>query len=174
MFASKLQLVCIWAPATRREVCPRLLQSMSIKILNPKCNLRKLLPNLRNSKYPIFCSQMRSNKSLPKVLQWYQHRDQLSLGYDTRVWTADEVKLPCAEQLGSECSPKMQWWKEKYLELSGRYKMTLKLFKSNTALYKIFINEPLPQCKVSFKCWFIWIRIRVAAEWLLTRKGLAG
>ena len=63
---------------------------------------------MRNSKYPIFLSQQKSNVSQTKALQWYQHRDQLSLGYDTGVWTADEVKFPCAEQLGSECSPEMQ------------------------------------------------------------------
>ena len=86
MFFSKLQLVCIWAPATRREVCPRLLQSMLVKTLCTKYNLRNLPPNLRDSKYPIFPLQQKSNKSQPKDPQWYQHRDQLSLGYDTEVW----------------------------------------------------------------------------------------
>ena len=108
MFFSKLQLVCIWAPATRREVCPRLLQSMLVKTLHTKYNLRNLPPNLRDSKYPIFPLQQKSNKSQPKDPQWYQHRDQLSLGYDTGVWTADEVKFPCVGQRGSECSPEMQ------------------------------------------------------------------
>ena len=116
MFFSKLQLVCIWAPATRREVCPRLLQSLLIKILQSKYNLRNVLPNLRKSKYPIFRSQQKSNKSQPLAPKWCQHRDQLSLGYDTGVWTADEVKFPCEGQLGSECSPEMQWWKEIYLQ----------------------------------------------------------
>ena len=86
MFFYKLQLVCIWAPATRREVCPRLLQSMLIKKLYTKLNLSKLLPNMHNCKYPIFRSQQMLSKSHRKALQWYQHRDQLSLGYDTEVW----------------------------------------------------------------------------------------
>ena len=34
--------------------------------------------------------------------------DQLLLGYDTGVWTADEVKTPCEGQLESDCSPEMQ------------------------------------------------------------------
>ena len=111
---------CLYlSPSNKARSLSTLIAVNVDKDTDPKCNLRKLLPNLRNSKYPIFRSQMKSNKSLPKVLQWYQHRDQLSLGYDTRVWTADEVKLPCAEQLGPECSPKMQTWKEKYLELKG-------------------------------------------------------
>ena len=70
------------------------------------------MPELRDSKYPIFLSQQKSNKSQPLAPKWCQHRDQLSLGYDTGVWTADEVKFPCAEQLGSECSPEMQWRKK--------------------------------------------------------------
>ena len=63
MFVSKLQLVCIWAPATRRDVCPPLLLTILIKILSTKYSLRKLLP--------------KSNKSQPKASQWYQHRDKL-------------------------------------------------------------------------------------------------
>ena len=77
------------------------------------------MPELRDSKYPIFLSQQKSNKSQPLAPKWCQHRDQLSLGYNTGVWKADEVKFPCAEQLGSECSPEMQWRKKKYLELKG-------------------------------------------------------
>ena len=65
MFFSKLQLVSIWAPATGREVCQRLLQSMLAKTLHTKYNLRNLPPNLRDSKYPIFPLQQRSNKSQP-------------------------------------------------------------------------------------------------------------
>ena len=102
-FFSRLQLVCIWALATRQEVCPRLLQSMLIKTLNIRYNLKGFLPNMRDSKYLFFLSRQKSNKSQPKAPQWYQHRDQLSLGYDTGVWTADEVKFPCVGQLGSEC-----------------------------------------------------------------------
>ena len=117
MFFSKLQLVCIWDPATRREVFPHLLQSKLLKTRHTKYNLRKLLPNMRDSKYPIFLSRQKSNKSQPKALQWYQHRDQLSPGYHTGVWTADKVKFSCVGELGSECSPEMQWWKEKYLEI---------------------------------------------------------
>ena len=108
----KLQLVCIWDPATRREVCQRLLQLMWIKTLNTKYNPRNLLPNLRKSKYPIFPSTQQSNKSQPKAPQRYQHRDQLSLGYDTGVWTAGEVNIPCLGRLGSNCSPEMQQWTE--------------------------------------------------------------
>ena len=32
----------------------------------------------------------------------YQHKDQLSPGYKTRDWTADEGKTPCEVRLGSE------------------------------------------------------------------------
>ena len=31
----------------------------------------------------------------------------------------------------------------------------LNFYKYNTALYKIFINEPLVQFAVSFKCWSV-------------------
>ena len=86
-----------------------------------KYDLRKImLLEPCNSNYPIFGSQQKSSKLQPKVLYLYQHRDQLSLGYDTGVWTADEVKFPCAEQLGSECSPETLQWTGKCLELKGR------------------------------------------------------
>ena len=113
VFFSKLQLVCIWVPTTRREVCPSLLQSMLIKILNTKQWLKNVVLVLCSSKYPIFLSPQKSNKSLLRAPKWYQHKDQLSLGYYTGVWTADKVNFPCVEQLGSECSPEMQWWKDK-------------------------------------------------------------
>ena len=119
VFFSKLQLVCIWVPKTRREVCPSLLQSMLIKILNTKQWLKNVVLVLCSSKYPIFLSPQKSNKSQLRAPKWYQHKDQLSLGYYTGVWTADKENFPCVEQLGSECSPEMQWWKEKYLELKG-------------------------------------------------------
>ena len=41
----------------------------------------------------------------------------VSPGYDTGVWTADEVKFPCVGQLGSECSPEMQLLTEKFASL---------------------------------------------------------
>ena len=63
---------------------------------------------MQTNKYSFFRSEQMLKKSLSKALQRYQHRDQLSLGYDTGVWTADEVKFPCVGQLGSECSPEMQ------------------------------------------------------------------
>ena len=48
-FFSRLQFVCIWALATRQEVCPRLLLSMLIKTLNIiRYNLKGFLPNKRN------------------------------------------------------------------------------------------------------------------------------
>ena len=41
--------------------------------------------------------------------QGYQHRDALSLGYDTGIWKqkVDEVKILCVAQQESEYSPKM-------------------------------------------------------------------
>ena len=110
MFFSKIQLVCIWAPAKRRDVCPRLLLTMLIKIPNTNYSLRKLLP--------------KSNKSQPKAPQWYQHRDKLSLGYRTGVWTADEVKFPCVGQLESECSQKCSNGK-KNIKSWKKYKLAI-------------------------------------------------
>ena len=48
-------------------------------------------------------------------------RSVIAIGYDTGVWTADEVMFPCVGQLGTECSPKTLQWTEKYLELKERY-----------------------------------------------------
>ena len=145
-FFSKLQLICIWAPATTREVCLRLLQSMLVKTLHTKYNLRNVFPEVRNSKYSIFPSPQKSNGPDSKVAQWYQHRDQLSLGYNTGVWTADEVMFPCVGQLGSECSPEMQKSKEKYLELKERWARHLQLWSeilpSRTFLW-MFSGFPL-------------------------------
>ena len=47
----------------------------------------------------------------------YQHRDQLSPGYETRIWTTDEGTTFCEGQLGSECFPEMQKWTEKCVVL---------------------------------------------------------
>ena len=60
LFFSKLQLVCIWVPTTRREVCPSLLQSMLINILDTKQWLKKLndVLLLCSSKSLIKCSEM--------------------------------------------------------------------------------------------------------------------
>ena len=63
--------------------------------LHTKYNLRKLLSEVNNSKYPIFLSQQKSNLSHTKAPQWYQYRDQLTLCWDTGVWTTDEVRFPC-------------------------------------------------------------------------------
>ena len=40
----------------------------------------------------------------------------------------------------------------------------LNFYKYNTALYEIFINEPLTQCAVSLNWWFLWIGRRVVAH----------
>ena len=47
------------------------------------------------------------NRQHGEALQWYQHRNQLRLGYDTGVWTAGEVNFLCVKQLGSECFPEL-------------------------------------------------------------------
>ena len=49
----------------------------------------------------------RSFKTLLPV-QLDQLRNQLSQGYEARVWTANEVKTPNEEQLRSENSQEMQ------------------------------------------------------------------
>ena len=101
--------VCIWALASNKARSLSTLIAVNVnKDTEHKVNLKGFLPNKHNRKYPIFFSQQKSNKSQPKAQQWYQHRDQLSLGYDTGVWTADEVKFPWVGQLGSEFSPEMQ------------------------------------------------------------------
>ena len=47
----------------------------------------------------------------------------------------------------------------------------LNFYKYSTALYKIFINEPLVQFAVSFKCWSVWIRLwAVAYEGVKTKE----
>ena len=60
-----------------------------------------------NTKYPIFCSPRMSNEQHSEAQQLYQHKDRLSLGYDTGVWMVDELMCPCEGQLGSDYSPKM-------------------------------------------------------------------
>ena len=72
------------------------------------------------SKYTIFYSSPTSSKQHTEARQWFPPRDQLSLGCVAGVWRADEVKILYVEQLGSECSPKMLKWTEKYLALKGR------------------------------------------------------
>ena len=47
-------------------------------------------------------------------------------------------------------------------------KLCVQFFRPNHP--KIFINEPLAQCAVSFKCWFIWIRLWVEAYESLATK----
>ena len=39
---------------------------------------------------------------------------------------------------------------------------------------KIFINESLAQCAVSFKCWFVWIRFWVVAYESIKTKEKSG
>ena len=114
------KLVCIWAPSTKREVCPRLLRSLSKRTLNTKYSLHLNQTLVHKSKHPTFLLLQTSNTQRAKALHWYQRRDQLSQGCEKGVWTADEVKCPYAGQLGSECSPEMQWWTEKYLALKER------------------------------------------------------
>ena len=58
-------------------------------------NLKEDLLILRNSKYSIFRLPQKSNTQCAKVPQWYQHRDQWPLGFDTGVWTGDEAKILC-------------------------------------------------------------------------------
>ena len=50
-------------------------------------------------------------------------------------------------------------------------KLYVQFYRPNTP--KIFINEPLAQCAVSFKCWFIWIRLWVEAyeSWATKEKS---
>ena len=43
----------------------------------------------------------------------------------------------------------------------------LNFYKYNTALYEIFINEPLTQCAVSLNCWFFWI-----GRWVVAYESL--
>ena len=50
-------------------------------------------------------------------MQLDQHRDQLLQGYEAGVWTGDEVKTPCEEQLGSEHSQEMQRLTKQSLKL---------------------------------------------------------
>ena len=94
-------------------------------------------PQLRTGKYSIFHPQQISNKKLAAALQCNQRRGQLLLGCDKGVWTADEVKMPCVGQLGSECSPERQLWTKRYLPLKGRLTLDVLLryiLPSNTIL----------------------------------------
>ena len=102
VFFSKLPLVCILALVTEQEVCPRLLRLQCTKTPNTKYSLRWVRPYVHKSKYAIAYSQQKSSKSQPKAPQPYQHRDLLSLGYDTAVWTAGVLKFPCVGQLGPQ------------------------------------------------------------------------
>ena len=49
--------------------------------------------------------------------------------------------------------------------------ISLSCYRSSTVLHTIFINEPLGQCALLFKCWCIWIRLwAVAYESLKTKE----
>ena len=58
-----------------------------------------MLSNLRNGEYPILRSPRMSNMQRLEASQRYQHKDQLSLGYDTRVLMMDELMCPCEGQI---------------------------------------------------------------------------
>ena len=71
-------------------------------------NVIKSMSHVCNEKYRIFCPSRTSNRQYTWAPQEYQHRDPLSLGYDTGIWKqkADEVKILCVAQPESEYSPK--------------------------------------------------------------------
>ena len=52
---------------------------------------------MQRDKLSIFLALQTSKQSKSEDPQ-YQHRNQLSPGYETRVWTANEVNTPCEEQ----------------------------------------------------------------------------
>jgi len=58
------------------------------------------IPSLGYHRHPVSNNKRLSNDTT--------HRDQLSPGNETRVWTAGEEKTPCEARLGSEYSPEMQ------------------------------------------------------------------
>ena len=53
------------------------------------------MSHVSNDKYRIFCPSRTSNRQYTWAPQGYQHRDALSLGYDTGIWKqkVDEVKI---------------------------------------------------------------------------------
>ena len=67
------------------------------------------MSHVSNDKYRIFSPSRTSNRQYTWAPQGYQHRDALSLGYDTGIWKqkVDEVKILCVAQQESEYSPKM-------------------------------------------------------------------
>ena len=113
MCASELQFVCISAPTTGREVCPRSWLPLSTKTLKIIHTLKWRLLSMQIDKVStvheqLTCKEWQREAGLPD-----QPTDLLLLDNDTRVWTAHGGKMSCEVQRRSENSQEMLSGKRK-------------------------------------------------------------
>ena len=113
MCALKLQFVCISAPTTGREVCPRSWLPLSTKTLKIIHTLKWRLPPMRIDKVSTAHEKPTSKEWQREAGLPDQPTDQLLPDNDTRVWMADEWKISCEVQRRSVNSQEMLSGKRK-------------------------------------------------------------